>query len=90
VGLGKWVWLCSLGIFVDQPAEDLSSSDPRRVEFDDGRSRFRRHLLQGAVRPVLVIVPDVLGLHPGQVLVVDDQEAVGALSADRADPALRE
>jgi hypothetical protein len=32
VGLENWVWLGGLYILVDQAAEDMSSSNPRRVE----------------------------------------------------------
>ena len=78
VGLENPVWLCRLRVFVDQSAEDRSSPDPRHVEVDDPRRWFGRLLLEGSVRPMLVVVPDILDQHTGQVPLVDDEDPVGA------------
>jgi hypothetical protein len=39
----------------------------------------RRALLEGTVRPMRVVVPDVLAQHPLQVFARDDQEPVQTL-----------
>src|SRR5436190_23167639 len=50
---------------------------------------MRRLLVQGLVRPVPVVVLDVLPQHDGQVSPAGNQEPVGALSSCCSHPALR-
>src|SRR5688572_8234720 len=47
------------GVFVDLAAADGSSPDPSCVEIDGSRRRVRRSLVEGLMRPVFVVVPDV-------------------------------
>jgi hypothetical protein len=44
----------------------------------------RRQLAQGAVRPGGVVVDQVSGLYPAQVMPVDDQQPAGELAAQGA------
>jgi hypothetical protein len=69
--------------------EDPLPADPLLVEID----RFRwtgaclswGELAEGAMRPDSVVVQQVLGQHPEQVLLVDDQQPVEELPAQGAD-----
>jgi len=45
----------------------------------------RGELAEGTVRPGSVVVQQVLGQHPAQVLLIDDQQPVEDLPAQRAD-----
>jgi hypothetical protein len=47
-----------------------------------------RELAEGAVRPGRVVVPQVLGQHPVQVVLIDDQQPVEDLPAQGADEPL--
>ncbi len=47
-----------------------------------------RELAEGAVGPGRVVVPQVLGQHPAQVLLIDDQQPVEELPAQGADDPL--
>jgi hypothetical protein len=92
-GLTVWgsntrIWLCDLGVFVDQPAEDLSPGNSCLLETDHFRARVWRTLMEGSVRAVPVVVPDILGEDRPQVTFIKDQQAVGALAAHGAHPAL--
>src|ERR1017187_4525047 len=51
-----------------------------------GQRLQRRGAVQGAVRPVLVVVGLVLGQDPPQMVLVPDQGAVRELAAACADP----
>jgi len=70
-------------VLVGEAAEDLLAADPVLGEVD----RFWRtgaclgwcELAEGAVRPGGVVVPQVLGQPPAQVLLVDDQQPVEEL-----------
>jgi hypothetical protein len=53
-------------------------------------SRGRGWLFPRLAGPVFVAVPGVLGQDPPEVPVADDQQAVGALAAQRSRVALRE
>jgi hypothetical protein len=74
---------------VGESAEDLLLADPVLGEVD----RLRRlavglswcELAEGAVRPGGVVVLQVLGQHPSQVVLIDDQQPVEDLPAQRAD-----
>jgi hypothetical protein len=79
---------CDLGIFVDQPAEPIATSEAKA-----GLDRRRRQwskwccVLQGAVGTVLVEMRRVLGQYVFEVVPVEDQYSVEQLAADGADPA---
>ena len=45
-------------------------------------------LAEGAVRPGSIIVPQVFGQRPSQVVLVDDQDPVQELAAKGADDPL--
>jgi len=55
-------------VLVDEPAEDLHSSETQRVEIVDRLRRGSQNswspLIQGAVRMMLVVVSDVVGSAP--------------------------
>lgn len=67
-------------VLVGESAEDLFAVDPVLGEVDRlGRAGVglgRGELAGGAVRPGRVVVRQVLGQHPAQVLLVDDQQPV--------------
>lgn len=50
-----------------------------------GLSLSRCELAQGAVRPGGVVVPQVLGQHPAEMVLVDDQQPVEDLAAKGTD-----
>src|SRR5438874_8114154 len=63
---------------------------PRVVMPGDGiRLDKGRLLLERAVRPMRVVVGDVLAQHSLEVGARDDQDAIKALAPDAPDPALR-
>jgi hypothetical protein len=69
-------------VLVGEAAEDLLSADPVLGEVDlrwPGVSLSRRQLAQGAVRPGCVVVDQVFGQYPAQVMVADDQQPVEEL-----------
>ena len=75
-------------VLVCKSAEDLFSADPVLGEIDlrwpaAGLSRCK--LAEGTVRPGGVVVPKVLGQHPAQVVLIDDQQPVEELPAQVAD-----
>jgi hypothetical protein len=75
-------------IFMREAAEDLLSADPVLCEVDlrgPGVGLSRWQLAQGAVRAGCVVVEQVFGQYPAQVLLVDDQEPVEDLAAQSAD-----
>jgi len=78
---------CDLRVLMDQPTDPIPSHDPPGRQHDRwfGRPQ-RRRLPQGAVRPVAVVVIDVLGQHRLQ-----DAHTVLArsCSGSRGGPALR-
>jgi hypothetical protein len=64
---------------VRESAEDLFPADPVLGEVDlrwPGGSLSRRELAEGTVRPGCVVVPQVFGQHPAQVMLIDDQQPV--------------
>jgi hypothetical protein len=79
---------CDQAIFVDQAASASLSSDAVVVEVDWFGQRFqRRGAVQGAVRPVLIVVVGlVLAQDPSQMGRVPDEGAVQELAAASADP----
>jgi hypothetical protein len=77
---------------VGESAENLSAVDPVLGEIDRlwwlslGLSWCE--LAEGAVRPGSVIVPQVFGQRPSQVVLIDDQHPVQEFSAQGADDSL--
>ena len=95
MGLGNPIWLPSGGqlcgdvILVGESAEDLLSVDPVLGEVDRfgrlGIGLGRDELAEGTVRPSGVVMPQVLGQHLSQVVLIDDQQLVEELPAQGAD-----
>src|ERR1039458_54548 len=79
---------CDQAIFVDQATDASVSSDAVLVEIDRvGQRLQRRGAVQGAVRPMLVMVSLVLAQDPPQMSLVPHQGAVRELAAASPDPA---
>jgi hypothetical protein len=72
-GSNTRIWLCDPGVFVDQPAEDLSPGNSCPLETDHFGARVWRTLREGSVWAVPVVVPDVLGEDCPQVTFIEDQ-----------------
>jgi hypothetical protein len=72
-------------VLVDEPAEDIASPDCSGL-VDDGVWMWRSQS-EAAVRPTLVVVPDVLGEDPFQVAPGDQEQVVEAVLSDGANPA---
>ena len=74
---------------MSEPAEDLLPLDPELGEVDlfgrAGACLGWCELAEGAVRPGGVVVPQVLGQHLVQVVLVDDRQPVEELPAQGAD-----
>jgi hypothetical protein len=71
-----------------EAAEDLLSADPVLSEAGlrwPGVSLSRWQLAQGAVRPGCVVVEQVFGQYPAQVVLAGDQQPAGELAAQCAD-----
>ena len=72
--------LGSYVVLMGKSAEDLFPVDRVLGEVDRlgraGRCLSRGQLAEGAVRPGRVVVRQVLGQHPAQVLLIDDQQPV--------------
>jgi hypothetical protein len=74
-------------VLVCESAEDLFSADPVLGEIDlrwPGVSLSRCKLAEGTVRPMPVVVPQVLREHLAQMVVIDDQQPVEELPAQGA------
>src|SRR5215472_7939405 len=66
-------------VLVRETTEDLFPADPVLGEVDlrwPGASLSGCELAKGTVRPGCVVVQQVLGQHPAQVMLVDDQQPV--------------
>jgi hypothetical protein len=66
----------------------MFAADPVLGEVDlqrPGGSSSRGELAEGAMRPGGVVVHHVLGQHPSQVVLIDDQQPVEQLPAQGAD-----
>src|ERR1035441_8240003 len=75
-------------IFADQATDASVSSDAVLTEIDRfGQRLQRRGAVQGAVRPMLVVVDLVVAQDPPQMVLVPDQGAVQELAAASPDPA---
>jgi len=69
---------------VRETTEDLLSANRVLGEVDlrrPGMTVSRRQLAQGAVRPGAVVVEQVFGQYPAQVMLVHDQQLVEELTA---------
>jgi hypothetical protein len=79
----SWCFLCSLrcsSVRADQAVDDLPALDPgSHIDRFAGLVQ-RRSLFPRLVRPMLVIVPRVLGQDPPEVLFAVDQQVVQALA----------
>jgi hypothetical protein len=67
-----------------QVRRGLSSADLVFGEVDlrrPGAGLGRGELPKGAVRPGRVVVAEVVGQHPAQVALIDDQQLAGQLTA---------
>jgi hypothetical protein len=63
-------------VLVRESAEDLFAADLVLSEIDlrwPGVSLSRCELAEGTVRPGCVVVPQLLGQHPAQMVLIDDQ-----------------
>jgi hypothetical protein len=91
VGAENCVTSCDLGVFVDQAAEPVASEDPR-ARCGSGRTRppGGRVLVQRPVRPMRVVVIDVLVEDQLEMPFADGQHPVQALAACAGDPAFRD
>jgi len=76
-------------VLMGESAEDLPPVDPVHGKVDRfgwaGACLSRGELAEGAVRPGRAVVHQVLGQHPAQVLLIDDQQPVEELPAQGAD-----
>jgi hypothetical protein len=85
----SWRTSGDLVILVEEPAETVAPSDLVDVDWRAVGERARGcSLIQGAVRPVTVVVALELAEHGCRVSLIDDQEAVEEFAADGADEAL--
>jgi hypothetical protein len=83
---------CRQAVFVEQPAESISTLDLVWSQGAGGSERrplrIGRHEPERAVRPMAVVVVDEDAKHPLEVPPVEDQEPVETLRADGSDEAL--
>jgi hypothetical protein len=78
-------WIRRLVVFVDDTAEYSVASDGPVDRYGDWPLVVVGGVLvYRLVGPMIVVVPRVLGQGPGCVVVVVDQDSIGALSADGA------
>src|SRR5438034_5154741 len=79
-------------ILVSESVEDLFPPDPVLGEVDrfwwPGAGLGRGELSEGTVWPRGVVVLQVLGHHPAQVMLIDDQQPVEEFPAEGADDPL--
>ena len=82
--------LCGVVIFVDQSRDDGLSADRSQVGYVPDGLRFDvwGSLTPGLVRPVAVVMDQVLTEHQGQVALAEDQGPVQQLTAEGPDDAL--
>src|SRR6266545_2265068 len=78
-------------VFVEQTAESVAPADTPLVvsRRDGGRLDERWLLFERAVRPVRVVVRDVLAQNRLELSAGDDEDAVETFTPDAADPTLR-
>src|ERR1035441_10052416 len=79
-------------VFVRESAGDLFPADPVVGEVDfrwPGFGLSGCELAEGTVRPGAVVMRQVLGQHPAQMMMlIDDQQPAGDLAAQGADDSL--
>lgn len=79
---------CEQAMFVDLATDASVSSDAVLLKIDGFGQRFqRRGAVQGAVRPVLIVVSLILTQDPAQMVLVPDESAVQEFAAASSDPA---
>ena len=79
---------CNEAIFADQATDASVPSDAVLLKIDWFGQRFqRRGAVQGAVRPVLIVVSLILAQDPAQMVLVPDEGAVQEFAAASPDPA---
>ena len=87
-------WSGGVSIFVDEPATSGGYDDSKRRWFSAGAGQRvdseRRSLIERAVRPVSVVMVDVVGDEAFELLLVPDDGAVEHLAAQRPNPAFGE
>ena len=88
VSAGNTDTSCDLHVLVHEAAESISSQRPECSTGRWGSGACGRLLIQRAVRPMSVVVLDVLLQHDGQVAWSGDQHVVEAFAAQRADEPL--
>ena len=80
-------------VLVGESPEDLLPADPVLGEVDRLRrlavGLSWRELAEKAMRPGPVVVQQVLGQHPSQVALIDDQQPAGEFPAQAADEPFR-
>jgi hypothetical protein len=78
-------------ILVDHPSGYGFSADGSQVGYvpDGLRLNVRGPLLPGLMRPVAVVMGQVLAEHQGQVALIEDQGPVQALAPQRSHEPLR-
>lgn len=73
---------CEQAIFVDLATDASVSSDAVLLKIDRFGQRFQRDgAVQGAVRPVLIVVSRILTQDPAQMVLVPDEGAVQQFAA---------
>jgi hypothetical protein len=76
---------CGPFVLVDQATQYRPTFDAFVAEVRDGVGWLRWAKVTGAVRPSTVVVPNVFHEHYTQVLLVEDQHAVGEFGSDGSD-----
>jgi len=88
----SWCFLRSLScpvVLVDQAVDDLPARDPgSHIDRLTGLVQ-RRSLFPRLVRPMIVVMPRVLGQDPPEVPFTMDQQVIEALAPQRAHVPLR-
>jgi hypothetical protein len=82
---------CDLGILMEQPTESIPPHDPCAGRWSrrcGGSQRW--HLAERAVRPVLVIVHDIVRQHRLRMSPPHGQHPVQQLTTNGADPSFGE
>ena len=88
MGAGNWITLSDLRVFVNQAAKPIPAENPDvGARSRQMRTPGRRALAQCPVRPVTVVVIDLLVKDQPQVPFAGDQHPVQALAAGAGDPA---
>src|SRR6516165_4491139 len=91
VGLGRWRESSGcLAVFVDESVAGGVASDRSAGPVLDDFAGVRCALRERAMRPVRVVVLDVVAQQLVEVSLVPDEGPVAELATDCADPAFRE